>query len=424
MTDAPEVLNGRGLSLVAAGDAAGAVACYDQALAMRPDYADALTNRGNALLALDRIDAALADLRRTVVVRPDFAIGHFNLGRALAATNRIDETIACYDRVLALKPGDAEATWAKGTVQLLAGDYANGWVNYDSRWQSASFPDGPRNFGTPRWTGAGPLAGRTIFVHAEQGFGDTIQFCRYLPVLAARGARVLFMAQPELMSLLRASNLGCAFFVPGDGVPGFDFDIPLMTLPAALKTTLESVPATVPYLTPPPDKAAKWADLLGPRRRPRIGLAWSGRRTHPNDRHRSLPVEALSALLAEDAEFHVLQAEITSAERGFLDGRAQVFDIAPRDFGDAAAHTNAMDMIVSVDTSIAHLAGALAKPVLILLPVSPDFRWMLGRADSPWYPTARLIRQSRIGAWDDVMATAVNAIGSALGGAAPRAGGR
>ena len=368
-----------------------------------------LSDRGNALVREGRIDEALAALQAAVAARPDFAIGHFNLARAFAAINRITEALAHYDRVLALKPGDPEALWAKGTVQILAGDYLQGWSNYRNRWQAPGFGD-RRDFGTPRWSGAEPLQDRTLFIHAEQGFGDTIQFCRYIPLLADRGARVLFMAQPELRGLLAASRLPCELFGPGDGVPKFDFDIPLMDLPAALKTTLTTVPANVPYLTPPADKIARWSAVLGAKRRRRIGIAWSGRRTHRDDHLRSLPVECLAPLFALDAEVHVLQTDMTPAERTWLIGKARIFDVDRRDFGDAAAHVSMMDTVVSVDTAIAHLAGALEIPTHVLLPFSPDFRWGLGRTDTPWYPGMKLIRQSKFVVWSGVVEQAALAL--------------
>lgn len=395
--------NAEGLTLMAAANLTGALAAFDRALAADPQFPEALTNRGTVFLRMGRYREALDSASAAVLARPDFAIGHFNLGRTFAAMNRVEDAIASYDRVLMLKPGDAEALWAKGTVQILAGNFREGWSNYDARWRTPSFAHPPRDFGTPKWTGTEPLAGKTIFVHGEQGFGDTIQFCRYLPLLATRGARVVFMAQPELRGLLAASSLKCELFVPGDAVPKFDFDIPLMTLPAAFATTVETVPAATPYLSVPVDKAARWDLIVDSPSRRRVGLAWSGRRSHRDDHLRSLQIEMLAPLFAIDAEFHVLQTDMTDAERRFLAGRARLFDLPVRDFGDAAAHVAATDLVITVDTSIAHLAGALGKPVWILLAHAPDFRWMLNRADSPWYPTARLLRQPDFGAWDQVV---------------------
>ncbi len=407
--------NTRGLILAALGDAAGAKGAYDRALALAPGFAEALSNRGTARLRLGQVEAAMSDLRAAVAMRPDLSVAHFNLGRAFAAQNMLGVAIACYDHALTLSPGDAKVLWAKGVAEILAGDYAAGWANYRWRWQAPGFGQGARDFGVPRYTGAEPLTGRTLFVHAEQGFGDTIQFCRYIPPVAALAKRVLFMVQPELERLLKASQLPCELFVPGAAMPRFDYDVPLMDLPAALNTTVDTVPADVPYLVPPADKAALWQSLLGESRRPRIGLAWSGRRSHADDHLRSLAVEMLAPLFEQNAEFHVIQTDMTDAERRFLTDRARMFDVPNRDFADAAAHVAAMDLVITVDTSIAHLAGALGKPVWILLQYSPDFRWLLERPDSPWYPTARLFRQIRAGDWADVVAAVAAAVNARLG---------
>ncbi len=406
--------NTRGLILAALNDGAGAVAAYSRVLAEMPHHADALTNRGSALLKLGQYDTAMIDLEAAAAAHPAYATAHFNLARGYAVLSRVDDALASYDRALVLSPGDAKTLWAKGVVQLLGGDFAEGWVNYNSRWQAPSFGNSaPRDFGV-RYTGAEPLSGRTLFVHAEQGFGDTIQFCRYIPLLAAQGARVLFMAQPELIGLLTASELPCTLYTPGASMPRFDYHIPLLNLPAALKTTLSNIPTDVPYLATPPEKQARWNAVLGVRTRPRIGIAWSGRRSHCDDHLRSMAVEAFAPLFALDAELHVLQTDLTDAERAFLTDKARIFDVADRDFGDAAAHVAAMDHVLTVDTSLGHLAGALAKPVSILLSAAPDFRWMLERSDSPWYPTARLIRQSAFGRWDDAIAAALKILKETL----------
>ena len=255
----PAVAGGHNLHvliLAGLGDATGAVAAYGRALAEAPADPNALTNRGSTLMQLGRHEEAMADLRAAVAADPASVTAHFNLGRAYSMQSDNDRAVACYDQVLALEPGNAKALWAKGVAQLAGGDFAGGWKNYNARWRAPGFGNGaPRDFGKPRYTGAETLAGRTLFVHAEQGFGDTIQFCRYIAPVAAMGAKVLFMVQTELRDLLQTSALRCTFFVPGVQMPRFDYDIPLLNLPAALGTTIDTIPAQVPYLAAPLAKA-------------------------------------------------------------------------------------------------------------------------------------------------------------------------
>jgi len=410
--------NVRGLALVALNDISEAVASYGRALAIDPRYSDALSNRGAAKQRQGRWDEAMVDLQAAAAISPTSPAALINLARGYMAANDVNAAIACYDRILSVQPTAARVLWAKGVAQLTAGDFTHGWQNYRYRWQAREFGHEAREFGVPRFTGAEPLAGRTIFVHAEQGFGDTLQFCRFIPDLAAREARVLFMLQPELKDLVEASRLPCRLFVPGDEVPPFDLEVPLLDLPAALNTSIATIPARVPYLSVPAAKADRWNTLLGSRTKRRIGLAWSGRRSHIEDHARSIAIAMLAPLFAVGCEFHVIQTDLSDSERNWLRGNARIFGAADfpggeRNFGDAAAHVAGMDLVITVDTSLAHLAGALGKPVWVLLAYAPDFRWMLGREDSPWYPTARLFRQQRRGDWEAVIAKVAEALRSA-----------
>jgi hypothetical protein len=380
-------------------------ACAELAHALRvqPDNIDTLINYGNALHKLGRTDEAIAAYRRAIILEPGHALAQFSLGRAFAAEGRPHDALEHYDQALAAQANYAEARWAKGVTKLMLGEYLDGWTLYEARWQSPSFGHSPRQFPRPMWDGGG-ISGKTLLVHAEQGFGDTIQFCRYIQLLTAQGVRVLLLAQPELRSLLQAS-LSCDVFSPGEPIPKFDVHCALLSLPHLMRTTLETVPHTTPYLTPPSDKITRWENLLGPKQKVRVGLAWSGRRTHIDDQRRSMTLEALRSILELGAEFHALQTEISAADQEALSqSNIRTFDVKNRDFGDAAAHVAAMDVVVSVDTSLAHLAGGLGKRTWIMLAHKPDFRWMLNREDSPWYPTAQLFRQTQKSNWDDVIA--------------------
>jgi hypothetical protein len=263
-----------------------------------------------------------------------------------------------------------------------------------------------RSFTQPLWLGQNEIAGKTVLLHAEQGFGDTIQFCRYVPLVTARSARVILEVQEPLRELM-ASLAGTTQVVPLDSVlPDFDVQCPLLSLPLAFKTRLATIPSAVPYLGAPSQAVMDWDTSLGPKRRPRIGLAWSGRPTHKNDHNRSIPLGALLPLLDIDATFVSLQKDVRPADAKVLNERSDLLHFGDeiRDFADTAAIISNLDLVIAIDTSVVHLAGALAKPVWVLLPFMPDWRWLLDRDDSPWYPTARLFRQDATQAWDNVIA--------------------
>jgi hypothetical protein len=265
-----------------------------------------------------------------------------------------------------------------------------------------------RNFAAPLWLGQDALGGKTILLHAEQGFGDTIQFMRYVPRVAGRGAKTIFLeVQRELVPLFSGLAGVEAVIARGAPLPQFDVHCPLLSLPLAFATELATIPADIPYIAPPDDKVALWRHRL-PRRRPRIGLVWCGDRGHDNDLNRSLRLETLRPLLdVPEVLFVSLQREVREQDAQLLHGQANVLSLGTEfcDFADTAAAIAGMDAVISVDTAVAHLAGAMGKPLFLLLPFAADFRWLRERADSPWYPTARLYRQPRFGDWDSVIAT-------------------
>jgi hypothetical protein len=272
-----------------------------------------------------------------------------------------------------------------------------------------------RHVDHPRWQGRGRLAGRTLLLHAEQGFGDALQFARYAPRLAREGARVIVEAYAPLVPLLHSLDGVAQVIAIGEPVPAFELQCPLLSLPLACGTTLATIPADTPYLAPPPERVAAWRRRLGRRQgqRRRIGMAWSGSLTHHNDRNRSIPLSRLEILLGRsDCELHVAQQQIRPADRTVLDGLPHVIDhsAALADFADTAALLSLMDLVISVDTSVAHVAGALARPTWLLLPFSAEWRWLIGRTDSPWYPTMRLFRQPAPGDWDGVLTAVMRAL--------------
>jgi len=384
-----------------------ALASYDKALAIQPGYAEALRNRGVALHELRRYDEALASYDRALAVRPDYAEALSNRGLTLQALKRHDEALASYGKALAIDPMLAEAHANEGLLRLLLGDFEQGWKKYQWRWKGAFFSSSPgRSFAQPLWLGKDDVKGKTLLVHAEQGLGDTIQFARYAPKLAEKGATVILEVQPALKALIANTAGACQVLSQGEPLPRFDFHCPFLSLPLAFDTRPDSIPAQIPYLAAPGAAIEKWRAKLGQGGAPKVGIVWSGRSTHANDANRSVGLSRLMALEGSGVQLVSLQNEVRGQDESVLAANSQVlhFGRELRDFSETAALVSALDLVISVDTSVAHLAGALGKPVWILLPFAPDWRWLLDREDSPWYPTARLFRQPRIGDWDSVIA--------------------
>ena len=400
--DNAAALSNRALSLRALGRAHEALACCDRALAVKPDFADAHNNRGLALAALKRPAEALKSYEAALSHAPAHIDALNNCGIALFEVNRLDEALVCFDRVLALRPGHVHGSWNRAQVLLLMGDFARGWPEHEGRL--ASNPGLKRGFTQPLWLGDAPLAGRTILLRAEQGLGDTIQFCRYAPMVAARGARVVLEVQRPLVDLMRTLDGAIEVVARGDALPEFDLHCPLLSLPLAFKTELTTIPARTPYLRAPAG-AIDWKSRLGTKR-PRIGLVWSGNPGHKRDATRSIPFYALMPLLDIDASFVSLQKDVRASDAALLKQTGQVVDVADSltSFAETASLIATLDLVISVDTSAAHLTGALGKPLWLLLPQVPDWRWLMGRDDSPWYPTARLFRQDTTRAWGGVVA--------------------
>jgi hypothetical protein len=315
---------------------------------------------------------------------------------------RFDEALQCYECAVAARPDFAEAHYNEGLCRLLTGDFDRGWRKHEWWREIAPSKHAKRNFAQPRWTGAQEIAGKTILLHAEQGFGDTIQFCRYAPRIAALGARVILEVQRPLHDLMQTLPGAAQIVSRGDPLPDFDMHCPMLGLPLVFGSGLATIPCEAPYLRASAQAVANWSARLPAKTRPRIGLAWSGRPEHNNDQNRSIDLASfLSPLQGIDATLVSLQREVRAADAIVLQDRSDVIHLGAelKDFSDTAALAADLDLVIAVDTSVAHLAGALAKPVWILLPFVPDWRWLLDRDDSPWYPTARLFRQDDSRQW-------------------------
>ena len=386
-----------------------ALATFNRALQMKPDFAEALSNRGLVLHELGRFDEALADYDRALQIKYELPDAHANRGNALRELVRHEEALAAYELALEIKPGLEAIYLNEGLSRLVLGDLAAGWPRYEWRWQTDQAIAPVNQFTQPMWLGKESLDGKTILLHAEQGMGDTIQFCRYAKLVSELGAKVLLGVQAPLKPLLEDLEGVDRIVLPGELPPAFDYHCPLLSLPLAFATSLETIPGGGGYIRaagPQFDsRLDAWKARLGPRDRPRIGLVWSGNANHKNDRNRSIALFSFVGIVSDRARFVCLQNEVRAADASLLEQRRDIecFNEELVDFAETAALIANLDLVISVDTSVAHLAAAMGKPVWLLLPFNPDWRWLLEREDSPWYESVRLFRQTRLGHWDGAL---------------------
>ncbi|MSP20948.1 MAG: tetratricopeptide repeat protein [Alphaproteobacteria bacterium] len=395
-----QALYNRGVALAELCRPRDALESYQQALARQPGHADAAYGTANMLCALGRPAEAVAAYDRTLALDPKRADVWVNRGNALQEMGKTSAALESYARALAVAPEHVDAHLNEALCRLLTGDYENGWRLYEWRWRTPAGAAFQRRFAQAQWNGVDAVAGKTMLLHAEQGLGDTIQFCRYAKLVADRGAKVVVEVQPPLVALLSTLRAADQVLAHGDAVPPFDLHCPLVSLPGALHTRVDSIPADVPYLCSDPVRVMRWRTTLGETGRPRVGLVWSGSGTLENDR-RSIALADFAQLCTGTLAYFGLQKEVRSTDHAALQECTSSRNLGPElgDFADTAALIELMDIVVTVDTSVAHLAGAMGKPVWILLSSSPTWRWLLDRNDSPWYPSARLFRQSTPGDW-------------------------
>ena len=399
-----DAFNNCGVALRERKEYSKAVASYDQAIKLRPEYSEAYSNRGVALKDLQQIDEAIASYDRAIALNPKYAEAYSNRGNTLLERADFDDAIASYDKAIAIKPDYAEAYWNKSLILLMRGQYKLGWELYEWRWANEKMGLKPRIFDKPQWCGGENLAGKTILLHAEQGLGDSIQFCRYAALVKACGATVLIEVHQPLTSLFQGLPGVDLVIETGLPLPAFDFHCPMLSLPLAFNTNLSSIPRTIPYLFSNSEKRRNFLGELGEKKNIRVGLVWSGSTIHANDISRSLKLADLIDLLPPKYEYISLQKEVRETDAEALE-RSQIRDFSKYlfDFSDTAALCELLDIVISVDTSVAHLAGALGKATWLLLPRIPDWRWLLDREDSLWYPTMRLYRQGDDKSWATVL---------------------
>jgi len=408
--DLADAHNARGVALRHLERYEAAAASYEEAIRLRPSYCEAHYNLGLALLALQSLEKAVACFDRAIALQPRHSDAHFHRGLAQGRLGRYAQSLASYDVVLGFKPNDAEASWNKALVKLLLGEWAEGWALFESRFAASWLGVPSRPFPEPRWSGSEPLNGKTIFVYAEQGLGDTIQFARYATRLCSLGARVLLEVQPALKSLMETLAGGALVFAQGEEIPEFDYHCPLLSLPSAFRTEVSNVPVHVPYLWADEERSVRWGERLADAATGmKVGIAWQGNpKVETNGlQGRSVPLSAFRALANVPGVTLVsLQKGPGSEQLDQVDFRDRIvafpeeLDGEGKAFLDTVAVMKNLDVVVTSDTSIAHLAGALGIPTWVALHATPDWRWLLARNDSPWYPSVRLFRQKSDSAGD------------------------
>lgn len=413
LSESAEAHNNLGVALHRARRIDEAIGCYERAITLQPRYAAGFSNRGAAYRDANELTTAEASFRQAISLAPGLIEAHVGLGDVLEDAQRCEEAMVCYDQAIALAPENAEARFARALALLRRGDFQYGWREYEWRWRTEQLQ--MRDLPGTRWQGE-PLCGQTILVHAEQGLGDTIQFARYLPMVKAAGGMVVFACDERLRPLLEHADGIDEFTAIGSDLSRFNLHAPLLSLPHVFKTTIDTIPDTSPYLQSNDGLVDKWRNRLAGYRGMRIGICWQGNPQHRRDMLRSIPVESMVSLL-EVESINLISLQFDSElglSSGAVVGRtvdlSGSLDRTAGPFMDTAALMKNVDLVLSCDTSVAHLAGALGVPVWIALDYAADWRWMRGRDDSPWYPTMRLFRQASPGDWESVFAVIRNAL--------------
>jgi tetratricopeptide (TPR) repeat protein len=400
--DYVEAHNNLGTALAEQGRLDAAIASYRQALLHQPDHAHAHYNLANALADQARLDEAIASYRQAIGIQPHYPEALYNLGLALARQQRFDSALSSYQEAIRVRPDYADAHLGRAELLLLLGNFQEGWPEYEWRTSITGFR--PRPFSVPRWDG-GPLQGRTILLHAEQGLGDTLQFLRYVPMVKQRGAMVVLQCPPALLGLATTSVGIDRLLTYEEPLPAFDVHAPLPSLPGIFATDRDSIPGAVPYLAANPARVHHWRSELAQHKTFKVGIVWQGSPHHTRDRQRSVPLMQFAGL-AQVPDVALFSLQVGAGIQQLASAGLPVIDLGnrfdPGSLADLAAALVNLDLLISVDSAPAHLAGALGVPVWVALPALPDWRWLLDRPDSPWYPTMRLFRQQQAGKWGRV----------------------
>ena len=380
---------------------------YDKAIAIKPDYAVVYSNRGIVFNELKKYQEALKDYDKAIAIKPDYEEVFLNKGDTLQSLNRFEDALDSYDRAIEIKTDYVEAYWNKSLILLLAGDFVNGWNLYEYRWKLEILGSRIRTFSQPLWLGNENIQNKTILLHAEQGLGDTIQFCRYAKLVKELGARVLLEVPKSLLNLLNGLEGVDEFIESGKEIPAFDYHCPLLSLPLAFNTNLSNIASHRAYLKCDPNKVKHWQNKLGDKKKLRIGVVWSSVSSFKGDKNRSMRLkEFIQCIPLEKYQVVCLQKDIKVEDKDYfqlLSGQIYSYGTDLKDFADTAALAKCVDLVVSTCTSVPHMTAALGVPTWILLSSLPDWRWLLEREDSPWYPSIKIYRQPSLGDWQSVL---------------------
>ena len=402
-----EALLNRGVAKAALGQQAEALSDFNTALAAMPGHPNVLYNRGSALSEVGRYAEAVADFDRALAAVPAHARAWNNRGRALQQLNRHAEAVKSFDKAIGLQKNDADAQSNRALSLLTLGDLTEGFKQYEWRWKRSGMTDTRRGYNRPLWLGEFPLGRKTILLHAEQGLGDTIQFARYAPLLARAGATVVLEVQPELKALLVQIDGVASCHARGEPLPSYDVHCPLGSLPLVFKTDSANIPADIPYVQADTARVDKWRPTFQAMPGKRVALAWAGQANHANDRNRSVDLKLLAPLLELDGlSFVSIQRDLRGNDAALLAQHANVTHVGGQlaDMADTAAVMTLVDLVIAVDTSVVHLAGAMGRAAWVMLPFAPDWRWGLTGERSAWYPQTRLFRQPALGDWPSAIA--------------------
>jgi tetratricopeptide (TPR) repeat protein len=397
--------NNRGNAFLRKKQFSEALSDFKRAIELNPNFAGAYCGHGNVLADLKRHEEALAAYDKALSLKPDLENAWLGRGNVFASLKRYDDAFAAYDKALALEPTCAQAHYSEGLLRLSLGEMESGWTKCEYRWATQQFRARKRNFLQPLWLGDSDIKDKTILLHADQGLGDALLACRYLPKVAALGAKVILEVQSPLKSLLGGLEGVSMLIGRGEAIPHFDVHCPLMSLPLAFKTTIETIPSMVPYITVPQYAIEKWRSKLSAQEL-KVGIAWAGNPDFDGDRDRSILLENILPVTRIDGiKYFSLQKDLRHGDDELLNANPDIMrvDKEIKDFEDTAAIIMSLDLVISSDTSIVNLAGALGRSVWVLLPFIPDWRWLLDRDATPWYLTARLFRQRNVGDWATVL---------------------
>jgi len=392
----PELYNTRGVIFAQLGKFDQAIEDFTAAINRHNQFADAFYNRALAYRKTKNYLEAIANYTATIRLKPDHFQAYNNRGFAYRELGRFNDAIKDFIKSSKINGQFHEGYWNASLGLLAIGEYEKGWRLYEYRWSSASFTSPRRNFPAPIWLGKESLNGKTILLHSEQGLGDTLQFCRYVPLVEKLGGQVILEVEKPLIGILQSLSRKVQIIEKSTPLPDFDYHCPLMSLPLAFATTLETIPSKCPYLTVNESRVKFWKAKLGSAEKPRVGVVWRGNSAHANDFNRSISLHYIVTILSPEIDWISLQKDPSPEETETLKKTTKINNLGDvfTDFAETGAICKSMDAILSVDTSIAHLGGALGVPVFLLLPYIADARWFLDRNDSPWYPNTNIFRQT------------------------------